>query len=340
MAGFAALGASRKSMMIDAKQSWMGQTALEQHERLERLEQGDKRAKHMQNRLLSANQMGGNKVTAEHLKTSVSAEDAKSSLHQLRNRVKLVRPGLVPLGKEAEFLDELKLYHAENGNAVFERHFVTDTIQADNICCATSRMALDEEKYPVLAAMCKRLRAALAASDATIPAGGKAGRPEASMLIRELPEGTWSTPHADSGIHFDHCTLTYFPGASEAQGQAHLSCGVRLVFTVGCPNVTTFYDLRGGFAYSIEAPGAGAGIAMPTDVRGFLEGAETRYLHEGPAHSLSGEPMPGRIQILVDLAVADMRAINAALDRFRLGDLIQAGAGTPGLAQLMASMMM
>ena len=160
------------------------------------------------------------------------------------------------------------------------------------------------------------------------------------MLIRELPEATWSTPHAGSGIHFDHFTLEDFPGASEAQDQAHLSCGVRIVFTIGCPNVTTFYDLRGGFAYTVEAPSAGAGIAMPVDVRGYLMGAETRYLHEGPAHSLSGEPMPGRIQVLVDCAVADMPAINASLDRFRLGDLIQAGAGTPGLAQLMASMMM
>ena len=283
-------------MMIDAQQeSWMGQTALGQHERLDRLEQGGERVQHMRKLLINANSCGGFKVSAKHLNTRVNAEEAKGSLDRLRNGVELVRPGLFPFGKEAELRDELQRYHAEHGHAVFARNFVGGSLQADNICCATSRMALDEEKYPVLAAICQRLRAAIAASDATIPAGGKAGRPEASMLIRELPEATWSTPHAGSGIHFDHFTLEDFPGASEAQDQAHLSCGVRMVFTIGCPNVTTFYDLRGGFAYTVEAPSAGAGIAMPVDVRGYLMGAETRYLHEGPAHSLSGEPMPGRI---------------------------------------------
>jgi hypothetical protein len=186
----------------------------------------------------------------------------------------------------------------------------------------TSELA-DEGQYPVVAEVFARARAGLASSPYMRPFSGKT-RETLTTLARSLHPAQHSTPGQPD--HIDNCTLAHFPGARDAPRQPGIHLGVRLLTTLECANVTHIRDPRGRWEYSVQAPCAGAGVGMPAELRGYIEGAPTRYMHAGGSHFLDGTPLPARLQLLMNFSVFDEPAWNATMDAFRLQDMIDAAA--------------
>ena len=78
----------------------------------------------------------------------------------------------------------------------------------------------------------------------------------------------------------------------------------------------------GGFLHGLG--GVGGGVGLAAEVRGYLEGVSTRYLHSGGTHFLDGTPLPARIQLLMNFSVFDAPAWNRTMDRFRMKDMLEA----------------
>ena len=162
---------------------------------------------------------------------------------------------------------------------------------------------------------------AIASSEHTRPYSGKTTE-SLTLIARSLLPARHSTP--GSGLHYDNFTRSQFPGARNAPPQPGLHTGVRLLITLECANVTHIVDQQGGWEYKVQAPCAGAGVAMPVELRGYLEGEPTRYLHMGGSHFIDDTPLPARLQLVMDFSVFDEPKWNAAMDAFRLKDMVEA----------------
>ena len=314
------------------------QHTLSDGERLRLLTEAEATHPHTIQYLFKANDIGRFLTSRQLLKTSSSSREAEASFQHARSRVVLTRPGLIPFGKEAAFCEQLEAAHAA-GHVSFTREVCGHV--ADQIDVFTSELA-DAEQYPDVAKVFARARTALASSSHMKPFSGKKEE-TLTTLARSLHGALHSTPHAKPE-HFDNCTLSHFPGARAAPRKPGLHLGVRLLITLECANVTHVRDPRGRWEYSVQAPCAGAGVGLPSELRGYIEDGPTRYLHAGGTHFLDGTPLPARMQLLMNFSVFDEPAWNATMDAFRLQDMIDAAAAgeldlcDPVVAAMVASL--
>lgn len=295
------------------------QRPLSDSERLRLLTKAEATDLHTIQQLFDANDSGGFLTPKPLLKTSSSSQDAEASFQHARSLVVTTRPGLIPFNKEAAFCEQLTAAHAA-GHVTFSREDCGHV--ADQIDIFTSELA-DAEQYPVVAVVFARARTALASSSHMRPFSGKKEE-TLTTLARSLHGARHSTPGQPQ--HFDNCTLSHFPGACTAPRQPGLHLGLRLLITLECANVTHVRDPRGRWEYSVQAPCAGAGVGMPSELRGYIEDGPTRYLHAGGAHFLDGTPLPARLQLLMNFSVFDEPAWNATMDAFRLQDMVDAAS--------------
>ena len=194
--------------------------------------------------LFNASSRGDEVLTAKGaLKRAFSDGEAQASFKHVRERVVVVRPGMIRARREGAFCEQLTVAHAA-GDITFTQESCGHV--ADMIDVFTSELT-NAHKYPDVAETFARVRAALASSPLTKPFSGKKEE-TLTMLARSLHPGRHSTPHGGDGHHCDNCTYTsFFRSTDAAPSGPGLYLGLRLLVTLECANVTHVRDPQSRF---------------------------------------------------------------------------------------------
>lgn len=276
--------------------------------------------------LQSANKRGGVSLTTSQLREPMPPEESQQARLRMERGIIDLHAGLIRPGAEQALVDELFLAH--------ERRHVTITEDASGLvvgCIDALHSPLTlHDHYPAWAEVLERQRTAIARSHRTVPFAGRVRGARPCLLARIVHSKRHTTP-GKCELHFDNFkTSDFAAGSLELARDEGVELGVRGMYTAHCANVTKVSAPRAGIEIMAQAACAGAGLGLTADVRAVSTGgAETIFLHQGCPKMMDRQtPMPQRLQLLLNFSTLDVPAWNAAMDDFRLDDLLaEAEAG-------------